>query len=44
MKELVISLVNWNNGIIMIGIFAEVVVALVLIIITFINSEKKKES
>lgn len=44
MKELVISLVNWNNGIIMIGIFAAVVVALVLIIIAFINSEKKKES
>lgn len=42
MKQLAISLVNWNNGIIMISIFVVVVIALVLMIIAFINSEKKK--
>jgi hypothetical protein len=44
MNKLAISLVNWNNGIIMIGIFAAVVIALVLVILSFVNSEKKKES
>jgi len=42
MNQLAISLVNWNNGIIMIGIFAAVVVALILILISFMNSERKK--
>ncbi len=42
MNQLAISLVNWNNGIIMIGVFVAVVVALVLILINFMNSEKKK--
>ncbi|MCR1024489.1 MULTISPECIES: hypothetical protein [Cellulophaga] len=42
MNKLAISLVNWNNGIVMIGIFAAVCISLVLIIIAFINSEKKK--
>lgn len=43
MKQLAISLVNWNNGIIMIGIFVAVVVGLILMIVAFMNSEKKKE-
>jgi ABC-type transport system involved in cytochrome bd biosynthesis fused ATPase/permease subunit len=42
MNQLAISLVNWNNGIIMIGVFVAVVIALVLILINFMNSEKKK--
>jgi hypothetical protein len=42
MNQLAIALVNWNNGIIMIGIFAAVVVALILILISFMNSERKK--
>jgi heme/copper-type cytochrome/quinol oxidase subunit 2 len=42
MIEQVISLVNWSNGIVMIGIFAFVVIVLVLIIVSFVNSEKKK--
>lgn len=43
MKNL-ISLVNWSNGIIMIGVFAVVVIALVLIMFSLINSGKSKES
>jgi hypothetical protein len=35
-------LVNWNNGIIMIGVFVLVVVLLVVIMVSFINSERKK--
>lgn len=42
MKQIFISLVNWNNGVIMITIFVVVVIALVLVIIGFMNSEKKK--
>jgi ABC-type transport system involved in cytochrome bd biosynthesis fused ATPase/permease subunit len=42
MNQLAISLVNWNNGIIMIGVFVAVVIVLVLILINFMNSEKKK--
>ncbi len=40
----VLPLVNWNNGIIMIGVFALVVVALVAIMISLMNSDKKKEN
>jgi Mg2+ and Co2+ transporter CorA len=36
-------LVNWSNGIIMIGIFALVCVVLVAVLLSFINSERKKE-
>ncbi len=36
-------LVNWSNGIIMIGIFALVCVILVAIMISFVNSERKKK-
>ncbi len=38
-----IALANYNNGVIMIGIFALVCVALVVILISFMNSEKKKK-
>ncbi|MDC6387148.1 hypothetical protein PP182_00530 [Maribacter sp. PR1] len=41
MKE-VIPLVNWSNGIIMIGVFAAVVVALVLVLLSLMNSGKGK--
>lgn len=41
MKE-VIPLVNWGNGIIMIGVFAAVMVALVLVMISLMNSGKGK--
>lgn len=36
-------LVNWSNGIVMIGVFVFVVIALVAIMVSFMNSEKKKE-
>jgi len=42
MKQLMISLVNWNNGITMIAIFVAVVIVLILIVVAFMNSEKKK--
>lgn len=37
-----LPLVNWNNGIIMIAIFAAVCVGLVTLVLMFINSDKKK--
>jgi hypothetical protein len=37
------SLVNWSNGIVMIGIFALVCVILVAIMVGFVNSERKKK-
>lgn len=36
-------LVNWGNGIIMIGVFAAVCVALVVALLLFINSSSPKE-
>ncbi len=38
-----IALYDWNNGVIMIGIFAAVCVALVVVLIVFMSSGKKKE-
>ncbi|MEE9363302.1 MAG: hypothetical protein V3U92_11960 [Cellulophaga sp.] len=38
----VLPLVNWSNGIIMIGIFAVVCVGLVAMLLIFMNSERKK--
>ena len=38
-----IALYDWNNGVIMIGVFAVVCVALVVILIVFMSSGKKKE-
>ncbi len=37
-----IALYNYSNGVIMIGIFALVCVVLVVVLISFMNSEKKK--
>ena len=38
-----IALYDWNNGVIMIGIFAVVCIALVVMLIVFMSSGKKKE-
>ncbi|HLV15562.1 MAG TPA: hypothetical protein VKY41_10300 [Xanthomarina sp.] len=38
-----LALYNWNNGVIMIGIFALVCVTLVGILINFMMSGKKEE-
>ena len=38
-----IALYDWNNGVIMIGIFAVVCIALVGRLIVFMSSGKKKE-
>ncbi|MGB5818264.1 MAG: hypothetical protein WBG90_02175 [Saonia sp.] len=43
MEQLTISLVNWSNGIIMIGVFVVVVISLVVALIGFMNSGKKKQ-
>ncbi|UWX55651.1 hypothetical protein NYZ99_04130 [Maribacter litopenaei] len=40
----IIPLVDWSNGIIMIGVFAVVVVALVLVMLSLMNSGKGKQS
>ncbi len=37
----VLPLVNWSNGIIMIGVFGAVVIGLVVALIIFMNSGKK---
>lgn len=41
MNQAVLPLVNWSNGVVMIGIFAAVVVLLIVILISFMNSERK---
>ena len=38
-----IALYDWNNGVIMIGVFAVVCIALVFALIIFMSSGKKKE-
>jgi len=38
-----IALYNWNNGVIMIGVFALVVIILIATLIIFMTSGKKKE-
>lgn len=38
-----IALYNWNNGVIMIGVFALVCVILIVALIIFMSSGKKKE-
>jgi hypothetical protein len=40
----ILPLVNWGNGIIMIGVFAAVVIALVVTLLIFMNSGKKDNS
>ena len=37
-----IPLVDWTNGIVMIGVFALVVVILVAVMLNLMNSDKKK--
>ena len=41
MKQFVLPLVDWSNGILMIGVFALVVIALVALLISLMNSGKK---
>jgi hypothetical protein len=41
MSQLVFPLVNWSNGIIMIGIFAAVVVLLVVVVLNLMSKDKK---
>ncbi len=38
-----LPLVNWSNGVIMIGVFALVCVILVIMLINFMSSGSKKE-
>ncbi|MDC6404920.1 MULTISPECIES: hypothetical protein [Maribacter] len=40
----ILPLVNWSNGIIMIGVFAAVVIALVVVTLRLMNSGKGKQS
>ena len=44
MASLFLPLVNWGNGIIMIGVFALVVIILVVVLFSLMNSDKKVES
>lgn len=37
-----IALYNWNNGVIMIGVFVAVCVILIVALISFMSSGKKK--
>lgn len=38
-----IPLVDWGNGVLMIGVFALVCIILIAILINFMNSESKKK-
>ncbi|WP_422081525.1 hypothetical protein [Ulvibacterium sp.] len=42
--QTLLPLVNWSNGIVMIGVFALVVIALIAILVSFMNSGKKDET
>jgi hypothetical protein len=42
--QTILPLVNWSNGIIMIGVFAAVVIALVVVTLSLMNSGKGKQS
>ncbi|MGB5368834.1 MAG: hypothetical protein WBN18_00235 [Flavobacteriaceae bacterium] len=41
MVKAVLPLVNWGNGMIMIGVFAVVVIVLVVVLINLMNSGKE---
>ncbi|MFK7810867.1 MAG: hypothetical protein AB8B59_00135 [Maribacter sp.] len=41
MSNFILPLVDWSNGIIMIGVFAAVVALLILVLISLMNSGKK---
>ncbi|WP_302848317.1 hypothetical protein [Maribacter dokdonensis] len=38
-----LPLVNWSNGVVMIAVFAGVCIALVGIVLSFMNTDKKKQ-
>ena len=42
MLQSFIALYNWNNGVIMIGVFVAVCVILIIALISFISKGKKK--
>jgi len=42
MSTYILPWVDWNNGIIMIGIFAAVVVLLILVLLSLMSSGKKR--
>ena len=42
MKNLIIPLFNWLNGVIMMGVFVLVCILLIGILINFMTSEKKE--
>ncbi|MEP3211130.1 MAG: hypothetical protein ABJN95_18225 [Maribacter sp.] len=42
MSNYMLPLVDWSNGIIMIGIFAAVVVLLIIVLLNLMNSGKKR--
>jgi hypothetical protein len=39
-----LALVNWGMGTFLIGVFAVVCIALVLVVLNMMNSDKKKEN
>ncbi|WP_170158848.1 hypothetical protein [Ulvibacterium marinum] len=41
--QTLLPLVNWSNGIVMIGVFALVVIALIAVLVSLMNSGKKDE-
>ncbi len=41
MKQFILPLVDWSNGILMIGVFVLVVIAMVALLISLMNSGKK---
>jgi len=41
MTQQILPLVNWGNGIIMIGIFLVFVIVLILVLMSLMNSDKK---
>ncbi|MGB5205143.1 hypothetical protein [Eudoraea sp.] len=42
MKLISIPLVDWSNGIIMIAVFAFVVIALIAVLVSLMNSDKRR--
>lgn len=42
MNELVLPLVDWSNGIVMIGIFAAVVVLLIVVVLSLMTGSNKE--
>lgn len=42
--QLALPLVNWSNGIIMIGVFALFVIVLIAVMVSLMNSDKKDKT